>query len=196
MWMEVSSGKVLKCCSLLWVVGPAFQHDLIHFKGAHVWSSQCLVILNFECILNDLLIWHVIVWLVLCKGEDYLPHIYCYIHYYTLLPVILTVCITTNKTLTWMTFRNEERQKEQMVTQEGLLQLLAQMEEELEGRLPKIAVLRVKTDGEIKVSIVFTARKSTTIVIIVTRLVLTTEHSIWHPASWKLIGYGCWKPVN
>lgn len=82
-----------------------------------------------------------------------------------------------------MTFRNEERQKEQMVTQEGLLQLLAQMEEELEGRLPKIAVLRVKTDGEIKVSIVFTARKSTTIVIIVTRLVLTTEHSIWHPAS-------------
>lgn len=55
-----------------------------------------------------------------------------------------------------MTFRNEERQKEQMVTQEGLLQLLAQMEEELEGRLPKIAVLRVKTDREIKFSIVFT----------------------------------------
>ena len=48
-----------------------------------------------------------------------------------------------------MTFRNEERQKEQMVTQEGLLQLLAQMEEELEGRLPKIAVLRAKTDREI-----------------------------------------------
>jgi len=40
-----------------------------------------------------------------------------------------------------------------MVTQEGLLQLLAQMEEELEGRLPKIAVLRAKTDGEIKFSI-------------------------------------------
>ena len=48
-----------------------------------------------------------------------------------------------------MTFRNEERQKEQMVTQEGLLQLLAQMEEELEGRLPKIAVPRAKTDREI-----------------------------------------------
>ena len=68
-----------------------------------------------------------------------------------------------------MTFRNEERQKEQMVTQEGLLQLLAQVEEELEGHLPKIAVLRAKTDGETKVSIVFTARKSTTIVIIVTK---------------------------
>ena len=51
-----------------------------------------------------------------------------------------------------MTFRNEERQKEQMVTQEGLLQLLVQMEKELEGHLLKIAVLRAKTDGEIKFS--------------------------------------------
>lgn len=83
-----------------------------------------------------------------------------------------------------MTFRNEERQKEQMVTQEGILQLSVQMEKELEGHLPKIAaVLRTKTDGEIKFSIVFTARRSTTIVIIVTRLVLTTEHFIWYPSS-------------
>ena len=53
-----------------------------------------------------------------------------------------------------MTFRNEERQKEQMVTQEGILQLSVQMEKELEGHLLKIAVLRAKTDGEIKFSIV------------------------------------------
>ena len=29
--------ELLKCCSLLRVVCPAFQHDFIHFKWAHVW---------------------------------------------------------------------------------------------------------------------------------------------------------------
>ena len=48
--------ELLKCGSLIGVVFPAFQHDFVHFEWAHVWSSQCLAILAFECILNDLLI--------------------------------------------------------------------------------------------------------------------------------------------
>ena len=48
--------EFLKCCSLIGVVFPAFQHDFVHFEWAHVWSSQCLAILAFECILNDLLV--------------------------------------------------------------------------------------------------------------------------------------------
>ena len=48
--------EFLKCCSLIGAVFPAFQHHFIHFDWAHVWSRQCLVILAFECILNDLLV--------------------------------------------------------------------------------------------------------------------------------------------